>query len=66
MESEIELKEIDLKNRTCYNFDDIMKAINIQSGDILQTKNHIKHTKIFSFMTYKKLDGFNINEYQIR
>ena len=29
MESEIELKEIDIKNRTCYNFDDIMKAINI-------------------------------------
>ena len=28
MESEIELKGIDIKNRTCYNFDDIMKAIN--------------------------------------
>ena len=34
MESNDELKEIGIKNRTCYYFDDIMEAIDIYSGDI--------------------------------
>ena len=50
MESEIELKEIDIKNRTCYNFDDIMKAINIQSGDILlDEKSYKAYKNIFIY-----------------
>ena len=32
MESKDELKEIDIKNRTCYYFDDIMKARYINSS----------------------------------
>ena len=35
MESKNELKEIDIKNRTCYYFDDIMKARDIDSSYIL-------------------------------
>ena len=44
MKSKNELKEIDIKNRTCYCFDDIMKDGDIYLGD---TKNHMKHIKIF-------------------
>ena len=35
MESKDELKEIYIKNRTCYYFDDIMEVSYIYSGDIL-------------------------------
>ena len=35
MESKNELKEIDIKNRTCYYFDDIMAVKDIDSGNIL-------------------------------
>ena len=35
MESENELKEIDIKNRTCYYFDHIMTDRDIYSGDTL-------------------------------
>ena len=35
MESEDELKEIDIKNHTCYRFDDLMKANDIYSKNIL-------------------------------
>ena len=35
MESKDELKEIDIKNRTCYYFDDIMRVIDIDFSDIL-------------------------------
>ena len=49
MESKDELKEIDIKSRTCYCFDDIMQAIGIYSGTFYQTKNYMK---IFQFMTF--------------
>ena len=35
MESKDELKEIDINNHTCYYFDDIMRAIDIDFSDIL-------------------------------
>ena len=35
MENKNELKEIDVKNRTCYYFDDVIRAIDIYYGDIL-------------------------------
>ena len=35
MESKYELKRIDIKNRTCYCFDDIMKPRDIDSRNIL-------------------------------
>ena len=48
MESKDELKEIDIKNRTCYYFDDIRRDINIHSGNTLLDKKNIKHTKYFN------------------
>ena len=38
MESKNKLKEIDIKNRTCYYFDDIMSDLIICSDDILLDK----------------------------
>ena len=35
MESKDELKEIDVKNRTCYYFDDIISVGGINFSDIL-------------------------------
>ena len=49
MESKDELKEIDIKNRTCYYLDDIRRDTNIYSGNILLDKiKHIKHIKYFN------------------
>ena len=45
MESKDELKEIDIKNHTCYYFDDIIKDRDIYSIDTLL--DHMKHTEIF-------------------
>ena len=48
MESKDELKEIDIKNRTCYYFDDIKKVIDIYPSNILLDKKSLKtKTKIF-------------------
>ena len=48
MESKDKLKEIDIKNRACYYFDEIVK-----------TKNYMK---IFQFMTFHtKLQRFQIH-----
>ena len=49
MESKDELKEIDMKIRTCYYLDDVMRYIAINFNNILLDKKmyHIKNTKIF-------------------
>ena len=44
MESYDELKEIDIENRKCYYFYDIMRVVDIDFYSILLNKNH---TKIF-------------------
>ena len=46
MKSKNELKEIDIKNGTCYYFDDIITDRDIYSVDILLDK------KIFQLMTF--------------
>ena len=38
MESKDELKEINIKNRTCYYFDDITRVIDTDFSDILLTE----------------------------
>ena len=70
MESKDELKEIDIKNLTCYYFDDIMKARDIESeNNLLDEKIHknilIYDTSYKTFMGLKplriwfdKIDGF--------
>ena len=41
MESKDELKEIDIKNCTCYYFDDIMRVIDIEfSNSLLEEKSY--------------------------
>ena len=52
MESKNELKETDVKSRTCYYFDDIMRNLDVYSGDILLDEKYIKHTKIFQFIAF--------------
>ena len=49
MESKDELKEIDIKNPTCYYFDDIITDLDVYFTDILLGKNYMK---IFHFMTF--------------
>ena len=39
MDSNDELKETVIKNRTCYYFDDIMRVIDIDFSDIFLNKN---------------------------
>ena len=53
MESKDELKEIDIKNRACYYFDNIMRARDIDFSDfILDKKLYKRNMKIFWFMTF--------------
>ena len=42
MESKDELKEIDIKNRTCYYFDDIVRVRDVDFGNILFHKKSYK------------------------
>ena len=56
MESKNELKEIDIKNRTCYYFDDIMNARDINSGNILLDKKIYKKILIHE-ISYKNFIG---------
>ena len=56
MEGKDALNEIDIKNRACYHFDDIITVVDINLVIFSKTKNHIK---IFQFMTfYTKLQRF--------
>ena len=56
MEGKDALNEIDIKNRACYHFDDIIKVVDINLVVFSKTKNYIK---IFQFMTfYTKLQRF--------
>ena len=60
MESNDELKEIDIKNRTCYYFDDIMKVGKFDFDNILldkkSHKNSYENILIYD-ISYKTLMG---------
>ena len=56
MESKDELKEIDIKYRTCYYFDDVMKARDIDSGNILLDEKIYKNILIYD-ISYKSFMG---------
>ena len=43
MESKNELKEIDIKNCTCYYFDDIVKIENLDLDNILMDEKSYKN-----------------------
>ena len=51
MKSKDELKEIDIKNRTYYYFDDIIKDVDIYII-ILSSYQMKSYMKIFHFMTF--------------
>ena len=50
MESKDELKEIDIKNRTCYFFDHIIKDVDIYSSDIFSVLGLIKQMDLLWFV----------------
>ena len=52
METKDELKEIDIENCTCFYFDDVMRAIDIDFSDISLMKDDVKYTKTFWFITF--------------
>ena len=56
MESKDELKEIDIKNRTCYYFDDINKDAGIYFSDILLDKKLYENISIYD-ISYKTSTG---------
>ena len=48
MESNDELKEIDIKNCTCYHFNDTVRVGDLDFDNILLDENHMKiHRKVF-------------------
>ena len=56
MESKDELKEIYIKNRKCYSFDDIMRIIDIDFSDILFDKKSYENILIYD-ISYKTFMG---------
>ena len=68
MESKNELKEIDIKNRTCYYFDDVIKDIDINFTDILLDEKSCGSTSVYDIsnnnfngsktIRFHKIDGF--------
>ena len=53
MKSKDELKEIDIKNRRCYYFGDIMRVIDIDFSDILLDKKSYENI-LFYFILFEK------------
>ena len=56
MRSKYELKEIDIKNRTCYYFDDIITDRDYYSVDILLDKKICKNISVYD-VSYKTSTG---------
>ena len=56
MESKDELKDIDIKHRACYYFDDTIKDIDINCCDILLDKKLYKNISVYD-ISYKTSTG---------
>ena len=56
MESNDKLKEIDIKNCTCYYFDDIIKTEDFDFDNILFNKKSHKNILVYD-ISYKTLIG---------
>ena len=54
MESNDKLKEIDIKNRTCYYFDDISKVKDFDLDNILIDKKSYENILVYN-ISYKSL-----------
>ena len=55
MESNDKLNEIDIKNRTCYYFDDRIRIENFDLDNILIHEKSLKKKKLVSNISYKSL-----------
>ena len=70
MENEDELKEIDIKNRTCYYFDDIIKDVDIYFSDFWLYEKLYENISVYDIsyetstapkplrIRFDKIDGF--------
>ena len=70
MESNDELKEIDIKNCTCYYFDDILRAVDINIYKLLLEERSCENNLIYGIsykacmggkslrIRFDKIDGF--------
>ena len=56
MKSKNELKEIDVKNRACYYFDDIINGRNINFSNILLDKKLYENISVYN-ISFKTLTG---------
>ena len=56
MVSNDELKEIDIKHRTCYYFDDIIKIVNFDFDNILLDEKPYENILVYD-ISYKTLIG---------
>ena len=56
MEINVELKEINIKNRTCYYFDDIIKIEDFNLDDTLIDKKSYENILVYN-ISYKTFDG---------
>ena len=56
MESKDELKETDLKNCTCYCFDDIIKGIGIYFSDILLDEKLCENISVYDILWKNSAD----------
>ena len=73
MKSKHELKEIDIKNRVCYYFDDIINGTKINFGNILLNKILCENISVYNILyktlttpkplrlRFDKIDGFIIS-----
>ena len=59
MGSKDELKEVDIKNRACYYFDDIVNGIDINFSSILWGKNLYENIFLQNFNGSKTI-AFNV------
>ena len=50
------LKEIDIKNRTCYHFDDIIKTEDFNLNNVLIDEKSYKNILVYN-ISYKSLIG---------
>ena len=73
MKSKNKLKEIDIKNRVCYYFDDIIKGTKISFNNILINKKLYENISVYNIsykspavpepprIRFDKIDGFIIS-----
>ena len=62
IESNDKLKEIDIKNRKCYNFDDIIKTEDFDPDNVLMDEkayeNNLYYNSLYKNKQNFKIDGF--------